>query len=163
MIGLVEEVGKIIVVAYYVKKTNARYILNGLLIGACVGAGFAVFETAGYIFNYYLAAYGSLEVVVNMILLRGALSVGGHVIWTAIAGAALVAAKGEKPFDVSDMMSSRFLFFLGISIVLHGLWDCPLMMQTGTLKCVILSVIGWGVTLTLISSGLKQIARFSKR
>ena len=50
LVGLVEELGKVLVVAYYVKRNNIKYKLNGLLLGSCVGAGFAVFETAGYAF-----------------------------------------------------------------------------------------------------------------
>lgn len=54
LVGLVEELGKVLVVAYYVKKNNTRYKLNGLLLGSCVGAGFAVFETAGYAFRFLI-------------------------------------------------------------------------------------------------------------
>ena len=54
LVGLVEELGKILVVAYYVKRNNIKYKLNGLLLGSCVGAGFAVFETAGYAFQTFL-------------------------------------------------------------------------------------------------------------
>ena len=55
LVGFVEEAGKIVVVAYYMRKTNSKYILNGLLLGACVGAGFAVFESAGYAFQCLLS------------------------------------------------------------------------------------------------------------
>ena len=50
IVGFVEEVGKsnCCYFVYQLFKTNK--ILNGLLIGAAVGAGFAVFESAGYIF-----------------------------------------------------------------------------------------------------------------
>lgn len=34
--------------------------------------------------------------MMDITLLRGVLAVGGHVVWTAIAGAALAAAKGEE-------------------------------------------------------------------
>ena len=92
LVGLVEEAGKIVVVAYYMKKTDSKYILNGLLLGACVGAGFAVFESAGYAFRNLLET-SSTDVMLNVTLLRGVLSLGGHVVWTAIAGAALAATK----------------------------------------------------------------------
>ena len=52
LVGLIEELGKVLVVAYYVKRNNTRYKLNGLLLGSCVGAGFAVFETAGFYVPY---------------------------------------------------------------------------------------------------------------
>ena len=57
-IGFAEELGKAIVAALFINRINADdkkyYILNGLLIGAAVGAGFDVFETAGYVFATFL-------------------------------------------------------------------------------------------------------------
>ena len=162
LVGLVEEAGKIVVVAYYMKKTDSKYILNGLLLGACVGAGFAVFESAGYAFRNLLET-SSTDVMLNVTLLRGVLSLGGHVVWTAIAGAALAATKGERPFNYSMLTSGRFLFFFAISVVLHGIWDCPLQFLGAYGKYIALIVVAWVVTLPLISSGLKQITRLAKQ
>ena len=44
LIGLVEETGKLVIISYFVHKANVSHIFNGMLIGA----GFAVFENAGY-------------------------------------------------------------------------------------------------------------------
>lgn len=161
LVGLTEEVGKIAIAALYIKKTNAKYILNGLLIGACIGAGFAAFETAGYGFRTFLG--GGMNGMLHILLLRGATGVGTHIIWTAIAGAALVAAKGEKPFDFSMLLHGRFLFFLCISIVFHGLWDSPLEFPSLYGKYTISVLLAWGITLVMISSGLKQITRLTNR
>src|SRR5205823_6447989 len=46
--GIVEEIGKLLAVAIIVRKAKYKYILNGMLFGAAVGAGFAAFESAGY-------------------------------------------------------------------------------------------------------------------
>lgn len=59
IVGIVEEVGKVLAVAYFIKKKNPKYKLNGLLLGSCVGGGFAVFKTAGYAFNTLERAAGS--------------------------------------------------------------------------------------------------------
>ena len=63
------------------KRTNRLveidYILDGLLIGAAVGAGFAAFETAGYILRFGLNS--GLEAMLEIIKLRGFLVPGGHV------------------------------------------------------------------------------------
>ncbi|MFK9090737.1 PrsW family glutamic-type intramembrane protease [Bacillus salipaludis] len=48
MIGIAEELAKAVTVIYFVRRLKYKYILNGLLLGAAVGAGFAAFETAGY-------------------------------------------------------------------------------------------------------------------
>lgn len=78
LIGLVEELAKAVIVAVFlfkIKKSN--YILDGLLIGSAVGAGFAAFETAGYILRFGLNS--GLEAMLEIIKLRGFLVPGGHV------------------------------------------------------------------------------------
>ena len=55
--GLFEEAAKFLIVAYILSKRKGRnYVLAGLLIGAGVGAGFAVFESAGYAFRGFLSS-----------------------------------------------------------------------------------------------------------
>lgn len=101
--------------------------------------------------------------MMDITLLRGVLAVGGHVVWTAIAGAALAAAKGEEMFNIQQLISGRFLFFFAISVILHGVWDCPLQFLGTYGKHIVLIVLAWVVILTLISSGLKQITRLAQQ
>lgn len=97
LVSLVEEIGKMVIVAWFIKRMrDCRYILNGILIGSAVGAGFAVFESAGYAFRILLAAgYGEM---VSNINLRALLSPGGHVAWAAVTGAAIMIALGKRKF-----------------------------------------------------------------
>lgn len=46
--GIVEECAKLATVILVIRNVKYKYILNGLLFGATVGAAFAAFETAGY-------------------------------------------------------------------------------------------------------------------
>jgi RsiW-degrading membrane proteinase PrsW (M82 family) len=46
--GIIEEIGKILTVVLVVGRVRYKYILNGMVFGAAIGAGFAAFETAGY-------------------------------------------------------------------------------------------------------------------
>jgi RsiW-degrading membrane proteinase PrsW (M82 family) len=46
--GIIEETGKLAAVILVVRNNRYKYMLNGLVFGAAVGAGFAAFETAGY-------------------------------------------------------------------------------------------------------------------
>lgn len=46
--GAVEECAKLATVILVIRNVKYKYILNGLLFGATVGAAFAAFETAGY-------------------------------------------------------------------------------------------------------------------
>ena len=111
MVGLIEEVAKAAIVAFFLfKSKNSNYILNGLLIGAAVGAGFAAFETAGYILRYGLA--GGDAVMLQTIKIRGFLAPGGHVAWAAIEGAALMYVKGFEKLDKKHLMIKDFYLFV---------------------------------------------------
>lgn len=161
-VGIAEEVGKALVVAYYIKRRNVKYKLNGLLLGASVGAGFAVFETAGYAFRFLLNY--NLDTMMDVLLKRGALSIGGHVIWAAIAGFGLVVAKGEEELNKNHVLDPRFLKFLGVVIALHAVWDMPI--KLGSKHALVqwcMTAIGLVVVFTLINSGLKQVATIAKR
>lgn len=151
LVGICEEIGKGIIIYQFLKAIKYRYILNGLLIGACIGAGFAVFETAGYAFNYLLA-YGTGQMF-DVLMLRGILSLGGHVVWSAMVGGGIVIAKTKN---------NALIQFMAIAIVLHAIWDMPIHFGSEFyLVQIILTVIAWIIILTLISSGLKQVKRIS--
>ena len=157
LVGIAEEVGKIIVVGHYIKKNNYKYILNGLLLGACVGAGFAVFETAGYAFSSFILS-GSLNTMMYTLLIRAVLALGGHTVWTAIAGAGLVSVKGEKQLTVDDWTNINFLKFLIFVIALHSIWDMPISFGSKYfLVQWILTAIALLTIFTLLNSGLKQV------
>jgi RsiW-degrading membrane proteinase PrsW (M82 family) len=49
--GIVEECAKLFAVIVVVRSLRFKYILNGILFGATVGAGFSAFETMGYGFG----------------------------------------------------------------------------------------------------------------
>ena len=162
LVGIVEEVGKIVVAGHYVKKRNTSYILNGLLLGACVGAGFAVFETAGYAFS--ALPYGGIPSMIDVLILRGALAIGGHTLWAAISTAGLVIAKGERPFDRKMYLDPKFLKFLLLVIALHAVWDMPITLgQSVHLVQWVLCAVAVVIVLVLLSSGLRQVSAVSER
>ena len=162
LVGIVEEVGKIVVAGHYVKKRNTSYILNGLLLGACVGAGFAVFETAGYAFSALL--YGGIPSMIDVLILRGALAIGGHTLWAAISTAGLVIAQGERPFDRKMYLDPKFLKFLLLVIALHAVWDMPITLgQSVHLVQWVLCAVAVVIVLVLLSSGLRQVSAVSER
>lgn len=162
LVGIVEEVGKIVVAGHYVKKRNTSYILNGLLLGACVGAGFAVFETAGYAFSALL--YGGIPNMIDVLILRGALAIGGHTLWAAISTAGLVIAKGERFFDRKMYLDPKFLKFLLLVIALHAVWDMPITLgQSVHLVQWVLCAVAVVIVLVLLSSGLRQVSAVSER
>lgn len=160
MVGLIEEVAKAaIVAAFLFKSKKSNYILNGLLIGAAVGAGFAAFETAGYILRYGLSS--GLETMLGVIKLRGFLAPGGHVAWAAIEGAGLMYVKGFEKLDKKHLNDKRFLLICLIPTVLHGIWDMPINIPyCGTQIAV--SIIAWLVIIYFINLGLQQVDEAKK-
>lgn len=169
MVGIIEEVGKLIIVFFLVKQLpTCNYILSALLAGACVGAGFAAFESAGYAMRPMLqianlaGAYGMgiptndlVEVATSSIYLRGILAPGGHVAWAAITGAALVIAKGSGPLTSDVFSNKRFWRIFAIPVILHGIWDAPIL--GGYIKLTALILVVWVVVLILINMGLDEV------
>lgn len=166
LVGLVEELGKVLVVAYYVKKNNTRYKLNGLLLGACVGAGFAVFETAGYAFRFLINT-NNLAVMMDVLFQRGVLAIGGHVVWAAISGFGLIVAKGEDPLQTNHLFSAKFLKFLILVVALHAVWDWSMPFITTqtqqNLKYAVLVLIPVATVLVLLSAGLRQVSLIAQK
>lgn len=155
MVGLIEEAAKAVIVAFFLfRSKKSNYILNGLLIGAAVGAGFAAFETAGYILRYGLT--GGDAAMLQIIKLRGFLAPGGHVAWAAIEGAALMYVKGFEKLDKKHLNDKRFLLICLISVVEHGIWDMPIEVPYYLLP-IGLTIAAWLVIIYFINLGLKQI------
>ena len=155
MVGVIEEIPKATIVALFLfKNKNCKYILNGLLVGAAVGAGFAAFETAGYILRNGLS--GGVDAMLYVIKLRGFLAPGGHVAWAAIEGAALMYVKGLEPLNKKHLNDKRFLLMCLIPIVLHGIWDMPINAPYCIVQITV-TVIAWLVIIYYINLGLKQV------
>ena len=160
MVGVIEETAKAAIVALFIfKSKNCNYILNGLLIGAAVGAGFAAFETAGYILRNGIN--NGLQTMLYVIKIRGFLAPGGHVAWAAIEGAALMFVKGFEKIDKKHLNDKRFLLICLIPVVLHGIWDMPINIPYAGTQIVV-SIIAWLVIIYFINLGLQQIDQAKK-
>lgn len=165
--GIVEEVAKLLTVVIVIRGVKYKYILNGLLFGATVGAGFAAFETAGYALNKGLLAGHDLSSGVSAMLavlsVRAFLTPWGHVAWTAIAAAALWRVKGVQPFKPAMLFNGRFLKAFMIPIVLHTIWDLPAQLQLPFEgNAIISAVVSWYVVFGLVQQGLRQVREEQK-
>jgi len=159
VIGVVEEIGKLAIIIYFINKLNPKYILNGLLIGAAIGAGFAAFESTGYAFA---ADFLGSQSMISVTLLRAWTGIGTHTIWSAIAGAALVLVKGDYEITINQIFSWPFLRLFIVSMALHAAWDMPIFIHENFyLQYIILIFIGWIFIFVLISAGLRQIDRLN--
>lgn len=158
IVGVIEEVGKLIIIYYFIRKANAKFILNGLLIGAAIGAGFAAFETAGYALNFGLEFGG--QTMLNTIVARAWMSVGTHVVWAAITGAALVYVKGNQPLNTNHLLDGRFIRLFLVSVTLHAVWDMPIyLLHNFYILFISLIIMAWIFIFTFINAGLQQISR----
>jgi RsiW-degrading membrane proteinase PrsW (M82 family) len=162
--GIVEETGKLLAVVLVVRGARYRWILNGMVFGAAIGAGFSAFETAGYsfsdgffdnflgyAFNHMGAAFGNGDALKKLVATsqivgysgmldqihsRSYLAPFGHMLWTAISAGALWRVKGDKPFRVSMLFNGSFLKTFLIPVGLHMLWNSPLLDQSNSLALV---------------------------
>lgn len=157
LVSIVEELGKAVIVVYFINKYQINKILNGLLIGAAIGAGFAAFETLGYVFTELLG-YGD---VIGLIILRGWMSIGTHLAWSAIIGGAVIIVKKTNSFNIKQLFDTRFIFFFASAVVLHGVWDMGIVLLNSELLIyVLLIVAAWIELFILMSAGLKEVSEF---
>ena len=155
-VSLIEEIAKACIVAFFLfKNKNCKYILDGLLIGAAVGAGFGAFETAGYILRYGLSS-NSLTLMLEVAKQRAILAPGMHVAWATIEGAALMYVKGFEKLDKKHLNDKRFLLICLIPVILHWAWDLPISTPYEIYR-IGLTVAAWVVIIYFINLGLKQI------
>lgn len=173
--GLIEEPGKLLALIVVARSTKCNYKLNGLVMGAAVGTGFAVFESLGYACNvlieqvlinqaaesnYILANSGLVQdpvgAMLDIVVLRGMLSPLGHIIWTAICGAALWRVKGDKSFSFSMIQDKRFWRLFIVPVILHIIWNADFQLPYYA-KYIGLGVVGWTIVLALLQEGLREL------
>lgn len=174
--GLVEEPGKLLVLAFVINNRKYRGILNGLLLGAAVGAGFAAFESAGYAFLYLLQHLsvstqynGAMTLELNdvaamreLIMSRGLLSPFGHIAWTGMSAAALWRVMGSSPFRMEMLKDPRFTRVFAAAVLLHMIWDSPLELPFDGLY-ILLGAIAWVIVLGLVQEGLEELRASQSR
>jgi protease PrsW len=175
--GIVEEFAKLATVVIVCRQTKHKFILNGMLFGAAIGTGFAIFESAGYAQDAMISglvttkswenffAQGGTSFLNSAILGRAWLSPFGHVVWTAIAAGALWRVKKQGTFELRMLDKTFWKTFL-VPVGCHMVWDSPLAMGTTNpagpaawnyLVTLGLGVLSWYVAFGLVQQGLKQV------
>ncbi|MGQ2375904.1 PrsW family glutamic-type intramembrane protease [Companilactobacillus zhachilii] len=149
--GLVEELSKLLIAAYFVQKLKIKRIFNGLLIGAAVGTGFAAFENIQYMFMG-----GQIESITGA-LMRTFYSIASHTEWCAIATAALVIVKGSQKLTTNTFMNPRFLKFFILVAAIHMLWDWDALVSFGQIRMFILILVTWITIFVMIHAGLREV------
>ncbi|WP_136612421.1 PrsW family glutamic-type intramembrane protease [Sinomonas albida] len=92
-VALVEEFVKALILLVLGRAVVPKTAPQGALLGACIGAGFAAFESAGYAFNAAVTSQGiDLGSLLQSEAARSILTPLCHVLWTALLGAVIFGA-----------------------------------------------------------------------
>lgn len=116
--GVFEEPAKLFATAWRWRHPVYDRPLDGLIIGAVSGFGFAVFETSGYFFSAMLEE--GLSSSIQVVVLRSLCAPFTHGVWSALLCAAFWQCGRNLSTAYKDR---RFLIALGISVGLHALWN----------------------------------------
>ena len=112
VVGLIEEACKGLLIVLVGRRLRSRAPLDGMLVGAIVGAGFGAFESAGYAFTSYVK-YGATHPFVRLLQTeynRALVPPFGHIAWSSILGGALFAAASARgPFRVTPRLCGAFV------------------------------------------------------
>ena len=161
VVGIIEEVAKVLAILWCLRKRpQDHYILNGLLVGAAVGTGFAAFESAGYALRMGVAGQGEMF---STIFLRALLAPGGHIVWAALSGAAICMVKGRGGWDWGMLKDPRFLRIFIIVVVLHATWNSKISSTLFPFSYLLLTAISWIIAFAMIHVGLQQVSKLKKQ
>src|SRR5438552_9577700 len=115
--GIIEELAKLAALLLITRGSRYKYILNGMLFGAAVGAGFGSFESAG--FALHVLAHNGAHSMLENVAFRGMLAPLMHVPWTAMVGAALWRAKQSRRTALAGLAEPQFLRVLLLAMLLQ--------------------------------------------
>jgi RsiW-degrading membrane proteinase PrsW (M82 family) len=154
-VGVIEEAAKLIVPAAIVLFWRRhRHPADGLLLGVACGAGFAVLETMGYAFVGLIQSSGNLEVVQEVLFLRGVLSPAAHMAWTGLTAAALFTAAAQR---WHARAVGRFVVVFVVVACLHATWDA--LAQKSWVYDIVVAV----VSLALLTRAAYRLAAPGRR
>lgn len=137
LVGLIEETCKALAVFWVLFNRKLRSEIDGVILGAAAGAGFATLETMGYAASAYFGTLGpdyGVGALNSTLLLRGLLAIFGHVTWTAIVVGAIWRDRGHSHFKLTFGVIFAYL----AAIFLHGIWD-----GLGFFGIIIAAIIGF--------------------
>lgn len=122
-VAVIEESVKLAAVWWLARGFDTYSRRDGMVLGACVGFGFAAFETAGVGFDVLIQTQASdaqhLLSLISSELVRSLLTPVGHGLWTALLGGALFASARNSRLRLSWNLLGWWL----IVVLLHFLWD----------------------------------------
>ena len=119
-VGIIEECVKLIFPIMMYIAWRYRHEADGLLFGIAAGMGFAALETMGYGLVSFFQSQGDMNVLEQVLVIRGFLSPAGHAAWTGFVCAVLWRER-ERQGHVAINWAVIGAFIL--AVVLHIVWD----------------------------------------
>lgn len=122
--AFVEEPAKLIAALLcilFFSKRKKLYGINGIIIGAAVGAGFTGFESAQYAFSLEMTAYYGAMYMFVYARLIGAF--GTHTLWCASYSGAYALACKKGKMRVDAFLDIDFLIAFVGAVALHFSWN----------------------------------------
>jgi len=162
--GPVEETAKLFAAIFIARNwVKARQVQDGIVLGAAVGAGFAMIETAGYIFESFIIFHDDgifldWHGAIGTLVIRAIMSPFAHVLWTAVVVGSLWHASKESDSKLNGFFSHVFLRIFIFIVGLHAFWNSPFFLPfEDTVSAVVgkyllIGLSGWYILLQLRSS-----------
>ncbi len=150
--GLIEEGCKALPVLWFLRRKhkNLRFQMDGIILGAAAGMGFAAIEDMLY---GAAAFHHGLTEVVATIWVREILAPFGHGTWTAIVVGTLWAVKERGTIRIAFSVAGAYL----IAAALHGAWDWEPFTGFGVLLWFLLvGTVGLVVLRSMVHHALAQ-------
>lgn len=125
IIPLIFCITKLLLICFCLRKRSRGYGLNGILIGAAVGAGYSSIITGEKIFQF-IQQYANTNEYIPAVILLCVFQIGGDVVWTATFGGALALSKGKNKLSLVHLANPLFIIcFLGTYLI-EVFWNLEL-------------------------------------
>jgi RsiW-degrading membrane proteinase PrsW (M82 family) len=135
---LVEESAKgaLVLLVLWFTRRHIDGVLDGMIIGALVGLGFAMTENI----TYFGSAYGDggAGAVGTLFVIRSVINGLGHVVWTSFTGAAVGWSRARHGRGLLRLIAP--VLGWAAAVVGHGVWN-----------------LGASLTITVLSIGLERV------
>lgn len=118
-VGVIEEGAKILALMLVVRGMRHDSEIDGIILGAATGMGFAALESTGYAFTIFLSSGGNLYAAISVTLVRALFSPVGHGTWTAILAGTLFRESRPQAYRLTGAVVGAYV----LVVILHGLWD----------------------------------------
>jgi RsiW-degrading membrane proteinase PrsW (M82 family) len=161
-VGTIEEAAKLIFPVGLFLWSRYRSEMDGILFGVAAGMGFASLETMGYGLVSFASANGNINVLDQVLLVRGLISPVGHAAWTGLVAGVLWRERQRKNRGLFNWPT--FGVFV-VAVVLHTFWDLANSLAGQTTSSLVLALLGSlavaAVSLTLLIRRLREARQYA--